>query len=276
MSAWEHGAAEVNGLRLHYVTAGAGPLVVLLHGFPEFWYSWRHQIPALAAAGFRVLAPDMRGYNLSDKPAGIGSYRVEALVGDLVGLIRHVDEPRAHVVGHDWGGVVAWYAAMLQPEVVAKLVVINAPHPVAFARELRRSTQALRSWYAGFFQLPWLPEAIWRLGGRVLLRRALPRPAFSDGDIRQYTEALHRPGALTATINYYRAAVRYPPPRPRRISAPTLLLWGDRDPFLVQGLTRDLEELVPGIRVEHLPDVNHWVQNISPERVNRALVEFLG
>src|SRR4051794_731441 len=156
---WTHRHAEVNGVRLHYVEAGqrGRPAVVLLHGFPEFWYSWRNQIPALAAAGFHVIAPDMRGYNTSGKPPRVRDYRVETLVDDVVSLARQVGG-RVHLVGHDWGGVVAWLTAMWRPDVVDRLAVLNVPHPVPYLREVRRGfVQLLRSWYVFFFQLPWLP-----------------------------------------------------------------------------------------------------------------------
>lgn len=282
---WTHGEAVVDGVRLHYVEAGAGPLVLLLHGFPEFWYSWRHQLPALAGAGFRVVAPDTRGYNLSDKPEGVDAYRVERLVDDVVGLVAHFGAERAVVVGHDWGGLVAWYTAILRPDVVERLVVLNAPHPAAYRRELTRSTQALRSWYAAFFQLPVLPEAALRAGDFALLRRVLRSEpvregAFTGEDIRRYEEALGRPGALEAAINYYRAAARdrsglLSVAAGRPIAAPTLLIWGEADPYLVSGLADDLEEWVPDLRVARLR-ASHWVQVDAAAEVNRLLLEFLG
>lgn len=280
---WTHGEAVVNGVRLHYVEAGAGPLVVLLHGFPEFWYSWRHQIPVLAGAGFRVIAPDMRGYNLSDKPEGTDAYRVELLVDDVAGLVRHAGEERATLVGHDWGGLVAWYAAILRPEVVERLGVINAPHPAAYRRELFRSTQALRSWYAGFFQLPVLPETAVSAGDFALVEHVLRSEpvregAFSDEDIRLYKEALAQPGALTSAINYYRAAARDQSNlfslAEQRIDAPTLLIWGEKDPYLVSSLAEGLEEWVPRLRVERLP-ASHWVPVDAAEQVSRLLLDFL-
>jgi epoxide hydrolase 4 len=279
-----HRQAIVNGVRLHYVEAGHGSLVVLLHGFPEFWYSWRLQIPALAEAGFRVIAPDMRGYNLSEKPPGIASYAIERLADDVRGLVHHAGERRAAVVGHDWGGGVAWYTPMRHPELVTKLAVLNAPHPAAFAREIRSPAQALRSWYMFFFQLPGLPEAGLRAGNfRVLdqtLRRDPVRPdAFSEADIRRYKRAMGRPGALTASINYYRAMIRRGPAGVqrlvRRIDVPTLLIWGERDRYLGPKLTEGLDEWVPDLRVERIPDASHWVQIDAPERVNRLLIDFL-
>jgi pimeloyl-ACP methyl ester carboxylesterase len=281
---WTHHEAQVNGIHLHYVEAGTGPLVVLLHGFPEFWYEWRHQIPALAAAGFRVVAPDLRGYNRSAKPAGIGSYRLEELVRDVAGLIRYLGAERAAVAGHDWGGLIAWYLAMLRPEVVDRLIVLNAPHPAAFARELRSPAQLLRSSYALFFQLPWLPEAVLRAGDFALLQRIfrtqpVRRGAYTGDDIQRYKDALRQPGALTAAINYYRAALRRSLVRAKRdvsrIDHPTLLIWGERDRYLNIRLTQGLEEWVPGIRVERIREASHWVPVDAPELVNRLLIDFL-
>lgn len=276
-----HHDVRVNGVRLHYVEAGEGPLVVLLHGFPEFWWGWRRQIPALVEAGFRVIAPDLRGYHLSEKPEGVESYRMELLVEDVAALIRHAGEARAHLAGHDWGGVVGWYLAMHRPELLDRLVVANAPHPSAFAREVRKPDQMLKSAYVGFFQLPWLSEAALAAGDHALIERVFRkepvRPgAFTDEDIRRYREALSLPGALTATLNYYRAAVRHAAPGVRPIHTPTLLLWGERDPHLVVRLTEGLDEWVRELRVERIPDASHWVLADATERVNRAMVEFLG
>src|SRR5438477_525055 len=158
--AWHHRYVVVNGVRLHLVEAGSGPLVVLLHGFPEFWYTWRHAIPALAAAGFHVLAPDLRGYNLSQKPAGVRSYRMELLTEDIAGLIRQAGAHKAAVAGHDWGGGIAWSLAMRYPQLLDKLIILNSPHPGAFLRELRTWKQLRNSWYIFFFQLPLLPEVL--------------------------------------------------------------------------------------------------------------------
>jgi len=279
-----HREAVVNGVRLHYVEAGSGPLVVLLHGFPEFWYSWRHQIPALAAAGYHVIAPDMRGFNTSAKPRGVQSYAIEKLVDDVHGLVRHAGAERAAIAGHDWGGAVAWSVPMRYPELVEKLIVLNAPHPSAFARELRSPGQLLRSSYMIFFQLPWLPEASVRAGRFALLERTLRTDparsgAFSEEDIRRYKRALAQPGALTATINYYRAAFRRDPREamrePSTITCPTLLIWGNRDRYLGTALTRGLERWVPSIRVEQIADASHWVQTDAPERVNELMIAFL-
>ena len=258
--------------------------VVLLHGFPEFSYSWRHQVPALAAAGWRAIAPDLRGYGRSPKPPGVNAYRIQSLAADVVGLVRRECGGKAHVVGHDWGGVIAWWVAMHHPDVVNKLAILNAPHPSAYFRELRRPAQVVRSWYVGFFQLPWLPERAISWNHFAALRRLFrtdpARPgAFTDEDVARYVEAFSPPGALEGPINYYRAAVRQGPRalsrNVRPVAAPTLVLWGGRDRYLVPELAAGLEQWVPNVRVERLPEASHWVQHDAPERVNELLIDFL-
>ncbi|WP_435179010.1 alpha/beta fold hydrolase [Halorussus sp. AFM4] len=288
---WRHEQAVVDDLRLHYVAAGDedDPLVVLLHGFPEFWYSWRHQLPALADAGFRAVAVDMRGYNRSEKPRGLDSYRTDELVGDVAGLVEHFGRERSHVVGHDWGGLVAWETALRRPELVDRLAVLNAPHPAAYRRELGRNPeQWRRSWYVLWFQVPALPEAF--LGARDaagvgrLLRESAAPGTFSDADVRRYRAAASRPGALASALNYYRAAFRESlgdelrralgrRDRTDRVRAPTLLVWGERDPALGVELTEGLDRWVPDLRVERLPDATHWVQNDRPDEVSDLLVD---
>jgi pimeloyl-ACP methyl ester carboxylesterase len=282
---WQHGFATPAGVRMHFVAAGPrdGPPVLLLHGFPEFWYGWRHQLPALAAAGFRAIAPDGRGYNLSGKPPRVGDYAIERLVADVVGLAR-LFGGRVSLVGHDWGGIVAWFVAMWRPDLIDRLVILNAPHPAAYLRELRRSLdQPLRSWYTVFFQLPWLPEALALADDCAILRHTLRRDparlgAFGDADVAEYVRAWTRPRAMTCAINYYRAAFRsFSGVRKQllRIECPTLLVWGMRDRYLAPALTEGLERWVPRLRVERLPQASHWVQHDEPEAVNRLLVEFL-
>ena len=281
----QHRFVDANGLRFHLVEVGSGPLVLLLHGFPEFWYSWRHQIPALAAAGFRVVAPDMRGYNLSDKPRGVQAYRIELLSRDVERLIHACRAERAVVGGHDWGAAVAWAFAMRYPERLDRLVILNVPHPVRFAQGLLTLEQLARSWYVLYFQLPFLPEAGFRAGNFAALRRVLRsdpvRPgAFTDEDIEQYVGAMAQPGALTATINYYRAAVQRNPlntrEQLRRIDAPVLVIWGEQDRYLGRDLADPPREWVPNARVARLPDASHFVQNDRPDRVNALLLDFLG
>jgi epoxide hydrolase 4 len=272
---------EVNGVRLHCVVEGEGPLVVMLHGFPETSRAWRKQTPALAER-FRVVAPDMRGYGRSDKPKGIAAYGTSVLADDIVALIHAFDSDRAHVVGHDWGGGVAWTLAIEHAEAVDRLAVLNCPHPAVMQRALRSNwTQIRKSWYIFAFQLPFLPEwAFTRDGSKAVkdaLRRSAKRPdTFSEADLDEYARAFSGPGAATGAINYYRAAARSRVSR-GKISAPTLLIWGEDDFALGIELTRGMDGLftIPP-RVEYLPDTSHWVMEERPEDVNRLLLEFLG
>lgn len=271
--------AAADGVRLHYVEAGTGPLIVLLHGFPDHWYSYRHQLPALAAAGFRVFAPDLRGYNLSDKPRGVRAYGVDKLAGDLASLIRAAGVERAHVVGHDWGSGVAWGFAMAYPAMLDRLALLNGPHPLRLLRALRTPRQLAKSWYMLFFQLPWLPEQLLRAGDFAMIRRSLTRDilrpgAFEAEDIERHVAALREPGAVTAAINYYRAALRVKPPRLAKVEAPVLSIWGEQDRFLGRDLAEPGAALAPNARVERIADAGHWPQHDRPERVNELLVEF--
>jgi pimeloyl-ACP methyl ester carboxylesterase len=279
-----HRYAELGDVRLHYVEAGEGPLVLLLHGFPQFWYEWRHQIPVLVEAGFRVVAPDMRGYNLSDKPPGVRAYRVELLARDVERLILACGERTASVVGHDWGAIVAWIVAMLHPGRVGRLAILNVPHPARFLDGLLSPRQLLRSSYVFFFQIPRIPEEVVRAGDFALLRSALQkdpvRPeAFATEDIERYVEAMARPGALSATLNYYRALLqshRETWTLLKRIEAPVLVIWGERDRFLSRRLAEPPLPWVPNLlRVERLPDASHWVAEDRPQEVNALLLDFL-
>jgi epoxide hydrolase 4 len=270
------------GVRLHYVEAGEGPLVVLLHGFPEFWWSWRHQIPVLAAAGFRVVAVDMRGYGQSDAPPSWRDYRIELLAADVAGLITALGEERAFVAGHDWGAAVAWMVATLHPERVRRLAILNVPHPDTMLRTLRRSPkQLLHSWYMFFFQIPWLPERLAERSGKRFLAGAYgdARPgAFTDEDLDRYEQALLRsPGGMKGPIDYYRAALRRSPRRAQAlftpIAAPVLVIWGMQDRFLTSAMAESDPRLVPDVRIVRLPDASHWVQHDEPERVSTLLIE---
>ena len=275
------GYAEIGDQRLHYVEVGEGPLIVLLHGFPEFWYGWRLQIEPLAAAGFRVVAPDMRGYNLSSRPKGVKAYATDQLTTDIRGLIRERGAQSALLAGHDWGGSVAWATAMKHPEVVDRLAILNAAHPRKLSQGLHHPGQLRKSWYFFFFDLPELPETVvhadrWHFF-RHFLRDA--RPAYTPEEIDRYVEAWSQPGAAAGMINYYRSSVRQSPKKAeaalRPISAPTLVIWGQRDHYLGPELAEPDHDDVPNLdRVERLPDASHWVHHDEAERVNQLLTDF--
>ncbi|MBI3927045.1 MAG: alpha/beta hydrolase [Armatimonadetes bacterium] len=272
---------ELGEVRLHGVEQGRGPLLVLLHGFPACWLSWRELVGPLSST-FRVVAPDLRGYNLSDKPQRVSAYRMDKLVADVARLIEALGEEQAVVVGHDWGGAVAWATAAFRPERVRRLVVLNCPHPAAMGRQLRSDLrQVLRSWYILAFQVPRIPE--WWIAHRMksFLRRSFDglcsRPAFSAEDLDLYGQALLRPGALTGSINYYRAAFRQNVSavrqRWRAIQVPTLLLWGYRDPVLGREMAEASARYVEAPFELRFVDCGHWVQNELPDTVLAALRE---
>jgi pimeloyl-ACP methyl ester carboxylesterase len=275
------GYAEVGDQRLHYVEAGEGPLVVLLHGFPEFWYGWRQQIKPLADAGFRVVAPDTRGYNLSSKPDGVAAYDVALLAADIKGLIHERGAQSAMLVGHDWGGSIAWTMAMNHPEVVDRLAILNAAHPRKLSQGLHHPDQLRRSWYFFFFALPDLPETVVHANNWHFFRHFLrdARPALTPEDTGRYVEAWSQPGASTGMINYYRSSVRANQKEAvaalRPIKAPTLVIWGERDHYLGSDLAEPEHEDVPSLdRVERLPDASHWVHHDEAERVTQLLIGF--
>ena len=255
-------------MKLNRVERGTGPLVVLVHGFPEFWYSWRKQIPALADAGFRVVAPDLRGYNDSPKPRDVDAYRITEIIEDIVELI---DEP-CMLVGHDWGGVAAWYTAMTHPEKVRKLAVLNSPHPKPLLRELSRSwNQKMRFSYQLLFQFPaWAP----------LIRKILPfmlAGRFTPEEKAEYAKAWDKPDAVRSMISYYPALRRSRPALRelvRVIEIPTLYIYGMRDPVFTLGTAKDFDKWVPNQRVELIERAGHFVQTDAPDRVNELLVSF--
>jgi pimeloyl-ACP methyl ester carboxylesterase len=270
------GYAEVGDVKLHYVEAGAGPLVVLLHGFPEFSFGWRLQMAPMAAAGFHVVAPDLRGYNLSSKPDGVDAYSADKLAADISGLIGKLGADSAMVVGHDWGGTVAWTLAMNHPELVDRLAILNAAHPRRLQQGLRSPRQLGRSWYFFFFQPPGLPERRVRANDWRFFKRFLrdARPAYTPAELDRYVEAWSQPGAATGMLNYYRYAVRHSQ-KSRPISAPTLVIWGQRDRYLGPNLAEPDRADVPNLdRVERVPDASHWVHHDAAERVTRLLTEF--
>ncbi|MDQ3253080.1 MAG: alpha/beta hydrolase [Acidobacteriota bacterium] len=298
-SSIRHGYAQVGDVRLHYVERGNGEqLVILLHGFPECWYSWRHQLTALGER-FRVVAPDMRGYNLSDKPPRVEDYRMTALVQDVLSLIRHCGARQAVIVGHDWGAAVAWELARRHPEYVSKLAALQVPPLAAWSNNLTLK-QLLRSWYMFFFQLPRVPE--WWIGAQDfagverMFKRTARRGTFTETDIATLKSALRQPGALTASINYYRANLRSLITRRKGgdeyaignmdaigdvnarhvVRVPTLFIYGERDfaivPETVRGVSRYVDAPYREVR---LANSGHWVQQESPSEVNAALLSFL-
>ena len=306
--ALEHRFLETNGVRLHCAIEGSGPLVLLLHGFPECWYSWRHQIAALAPR-FRVVAPDLRGYNESDKPAEVSAYALSELVADVHGLVQALGEREVVLVGHDWGGAIAWSFAMNHPEATRRLVIMNCPHPAIFAQALRTNRRQLaRSWYMFFFQVPWLPEALLGLAraravGQAIRRSTVRQDSLTAEDLDRLRDAASRPGALRSGINYYRAAFRSPwaraswpdwlrrfvygdsPPGdiPARLEdwpkvrTPTLLIWGEVDVALGRELTLGMEPLMAApLEIKYIPLCGHWVQQEQPTLVNGYLLDFLG
>jgi pimeloyl-ACP methyl ester carboxylesterase len=280
----EHRFIKTNGIRLHVVEAGpkSGIPVLLLHGFPEFWYGWRKQIPALAEAGCRVIVPDQRGYNLSDKPEGIENYHIDKLTGDVLGLIDALDYERVDLVGHDWGAIVSWVFAFKHPERLHKLGILNAPHPLVMRRFLQRDPEQIRrSWYTYFFQLPWIPEMGMRAnhwGGAVrTLRGSGKTQTFTNEDIEKYKEAWSQPHAITSMINWYRAGAHYflGLPKEMRIKVPTLLIWGMKDFALTHRLARPSLDYVDQGNLILFPDATHWVQHEAAEEVNHYLIDFL-
>ena len=267
---------------LHAVAAGPkdGPAVFLLHGFPEFWYSWHKQIDPLAAEGCRVIVPDQRGYNLSSKPSGVKSYALAELVSDVIAIADQLGQERIFLAGHDWGAAVAWSVALLHPNRVAKLAILNVPHPSVMRRFLIKNRRQLRkSWYMFFFQLPFLPEAFFRRhsfrnGFASLVGSSRPG-TFSPDDLAQYRAAWSQPGALTAMINWYRAAFRHRTPFPdRTVRVPTRILWGVRDAFLMAEMAQESLKYCTQAELITFPDATHWLQHEEPARVSQLLSNF--
>ncbi|MBD2100802.1 alpha/beta fold hydrolase [Leptolyngbya sp. FACHB-261] len=277
---WQHGYIASNGIRLHYVTQGEGPLMLMLHGFPEFWYSWRHQIPEFAQ-NYKVVALDLRGYNESDKPKGTDAYRMSELVEDVAGVIRGLGYEHCVLVGHDWGGAVAWSFAYAHPQMVERLIVLNLPHPAKFAEGLRLPQQLVRSSYIFLFQLPWIPEFLLQLSDYQFIETAfrgsaINKSAFTQADIEAYKDAASKRGALTAMLNYYRSAARGLLARSWPVlEVPTLMIWGENDVALGKELTEGTEAYVRDFRIRYIPNCGHWVQQEQPELVTQYMQEFL-
>ena len=284
---WNHNYIQTNGIQLHSVTQGEGPLMLMLHGFPEFWYSWRYQIPEFAK-DYQVVALDLRGYNESEKPQERAAYGMAELIKDVEGAIKGLGYDRCILVGHDWGGDIAWSFAYAHPEMLEKLIVMNFPHPAKFAEALRRNPQQmLRSWYILFFQLPWLPELMlqvdnYRAIASAFIDSAIDKTAFTPEDLAAYKNAAVKPGALTAMLNYYRNNY-YRNIFPRLLNqtewnvlqVPTLMIWGENDKFLGKELTYDNQAYVKDFQLHYIPQCSHWVQQEQPDLVNQYMRDFL-
>jgi pimeloyl-ACP methyl ester carboxylesterase len=276
--------AQIGGVKLHYAKAGEGQkLILLLHGFPECWYSWRHQLAALSDY-YTVVAPDMRGYNLSDKPGHVDDYKISKLVDDVTGLIHHFGREQAAVIGHDWGAAVAWALAERYPNYVGKLGALQVP-PTSVWRKNLSLKQLAASWYMFFFQLPWLPEMLLNLDHHALLKRSLRTSTaepnvFTKEDIAVYEEAWSQPGALSAMINYYRAIVLSRFTRSaaetRKIDVPTLFIYGEKDFAILRETVKNIRDVVDGELEEFfIPTSGHWVQQEAAETVTEIIREFL-
>ena len=287
----KHQYAGVNGVRLHYVMAGEGPLIIFLHGFPEFWYEWKNQLPEFAA-DHRAVAPDMRGYNLSEKPPGVDAYQMQNLVADVRALAEHLGYKKFVLVGHDWGGVVAWSFAIAHPEYIEKLVIVNAPHLAVFARELSSNpAQQRASQYMLMFRGPQAEQILaannYAALVNAVLGDGLKSGVFTDADKEAYIAAWSQPGALTGGLNYYRAAKIGPPdnstpvaasapdPASQIVKVPTLVIWGEQDHALFTGNLDGLDQFVPNLTVQRIPDGTHWVIHEKPALVNRYIRDFI-
>lgn len=290
----QHDFAEVNGIKLHYAHAGSGPLLLFAHGFPEFWYAWRRQLEEFSRT-HRVVAPDLRGYNLSSKPKEVRQYELPQIIADLRGLARHLGYERFTLVGHDWGGVACWTYAMAHPEDLERLIIINSPHPAVFRRELRENeSQRRASRYMLFFRSrvaePALSAFRYAALVRTVLSNGLKRGYFNKEDRARYIEAWSQPGALTGGLNWYRAA-RVGPPQDEKdkeaveqrfaalpdptVRVPTLVIWGEQDRYLLTGCLNELDQYVPKLQVRRVPDATHWIHHEQPQLVTKYIREFL-
>jgi len=290
---FKHDYAEVNGVRLHYVSAGTGKLIMFAHGFPEFWYEWKNQLMEFGQ-DYQAVAPDLRGYNLSSKPAAVEQYRMKYLVEDLRALAEHLGHRRFILVGHDWGGAVAWAFALRHPDYLDKLIIINAPHPGVFQRELQSNPEQQKaSQYMLTFRTAQAKELLsanhYERLVHDVLGEGLAKGFFTEEDCHAYIEAWSQPGALTGGLNYYRAAAVGPPPAEGgqasgnftpdaaslTVRVPTLVVWGEKDTSLRTGNLEGLAEFVPDLIIKRIPDGTHWVSHEKPELINTYIREFI-
>ncbi len=282
---WKEEFVQTNDINLHYVTAGSGKLMLMLHGFPEFWYSWRYQIKEFSE-NYKVVALDLRGYNKSDRPSNKSAYKMDEFIKDVEGAIKGLGYEDCILVAHDWGAAIAWSFAYAHPEMVEKLIIMNVPHPVKFQQGLKTFQQLRKSWYIFFFQLPLLPE-LWlksnnyQIIGRLFSEMAIDKSAFSVVDIQAYKDAAAEPGALTAMVNYYRNIFQKLLNKTNKrvtskLEIPTLMIWGEEDTALGKELTYGTDEYVKDLELKYIPNCSHWVQQEKPQLVNQYMREFLG
>ena len=283
-TAIRHQRIQNDDVPLHVAVAGKGPPVILLHGFPENGHSWHRQIEPLVNAGYSAWVPNLRGYPPSGIPAQRHAYHLRHLAGDVAAIAKATGYPRAHVVGHDWGGIIAWTFAGMQPDLLGKLVIMNAPHMHLYTEKVWRTSQMFRSLYVALFQLPVLPERLLAAGDFRVVRRMFQRMpaqknAFGDADIARYITMLATPGALKAALDYYRENLRsngMALASAARTDAETLVIWGMQDPALGAVLLDGLERFAPRVHIHRIAYASHWVQNEAPEEVNKVLLDFLG
>lgn len=284
LAAFRREDVRANGLRFAVHTAGEGDkLALFLHGFPEAWFSWRHQMPLLAEMGYRVWAPDMRGYGDTERPGRTRDYAVDRLVDDVAGLIDASGKKDVTLIAHDWGGAVAWALAAQGARPLSRLVNMNIPDPRVMQRALRRSpAQLRRSWYIFFFQLPGAPERWLARNDHEAIAKAfrgmaVDKTRFPDELLDLYRASAAKPGALRAMVSYYRAALRYPSRRfhAPKIQTPTLLIWGEEDTALGTELAEGTRAMVEDLTLEYIPRCSHWVQQEQPEKVNAILRKWL-
>lgn len=280
---WREFTRSVNGVNLHVVEAGdAGrPLLLLLHGFPEFWWAWRHQITPLAEAGYHVVVPDMRGYNTSDAPQEVSAYTIDILAADVVALADAFGADRFHLIAHDWGAVIGWWVAATYPDRLNRVVLMDGPHPDVWGKQaLKHPTQALRSTYVAFFQLPWVPEAMLGsfdgLGLKAMIQGSAKPDSFEPGALEHYARAWAHPGSVTAMLNYYRALRERPKTeKSARLKPPTLILWAGDDVFLEKNVAEAGLVLCDHDKLEIVDGASHWLHIEQPERINARVIEFL-
>jgi epoxide hydrolase 4 len=274
---------ETNGVKLHVMEAGPadGPMILFLHGFPEFWYAWRKQLPCFADKGYLVVAPDQRGYNLSDKPEGIAAYKIDELAKDIVGLIDAYGRRQVYLVGHDWGASVSWWVALKYPERIRKLVILNVPHPKVMAKHVFTDTEQMKkSWYIFFFQIPGAVDKLaaatnyeWVL--QMITTSANPG-AFTPAELEEYRKAFQKPGAFTAMVNWYRAMIqtRQEPPKSFDVTMPMIFMWGEEDVAMLAGMADESMPYCKQGTLIRMPGVSHWIQHEQAEKVNKTIEDF--